>query len=143
MPADEMARTGIPGFWDYLRGRPDSRLAVTGGILLLAAIALDLLRGVPADISNAGYLLAMLVAMKPIALNGINTLRISRQFNINMLMTIAALGALMLGEFLEAATVIFLFAIGEALEGFTGERARDSLRSLIALKPPTAKRLRG
>ena len=45
-----------------------------------------------------------------------------------MLMTVAAIGALILGEFLEAAMVIFLFAIGEALEGYTADRARDSLR---------------
>ena len=88
-------------------------------------------------------LLAMLVAMKPIAQNGLNTLRINRAFNINMLMTVAAIGALFLGEFLEAATVIFLFAIGEAMEGYTGDRARDSLRSLVALKPLTAQRMVG
>ena len=65
------------------------------------------------------------------------------EFNINLLMTIAAIGALILGEYLEAALVIFLFAIGEALEGYTADRARDSLRSLIALKPPTANRIAG
>ena len=136
-------RRGVLGFWDYLRARPDSRLAIIGGMLLLAAIALDITRLLPPDASNAVYLLAMLVAMKPIAASGINTLRINREFNINVLMSIAAIGALILGEFLEAATVIFLFAIGEALEGYTADRARDSLRSLVALKPPTAYRIRG
>ncbi len=136
-------RAGVLGFWDYLRARPDSRLAILGGILLLAAIALDISRLLSSDVSNAVYLLAMLVAMKPIAVSGINTLRINREFNINVLMSIAAIGALILGEFLEAATVIFLFAIGEALEGYTADRARDSLRSLVALKPPIAQRIRG
>ena len=37
--------------------------------------------------------------------------------------------------------MIFLFAIGEALEGYTAAKARDSLHSLIALKPPTAHRI--
>ena len=137
----ELKRTGLMGFWDYLLGRPESRLAIVGGALLLTAIAADLLELLPLEVSNVLYVLAMTVAMKPIAQSGLNSLRISREFNINMLMTVAAIGALILGEFLEAATVIFLFAIGEAMEGYTGDRARDSLRSLMALKPLTAQRM--
>ncbi len=136
-------RAGILGFWDYLLSRSQSRLALIGGALLLLAIAADLLRLLPAAPGNLLYALAMLVAMKPIAESGLKALRVNREFNINMLMTVAAVGALFLGEFLEAATVIFLFAIGEALEGYTADRARDSLRSLIALKPPTAHRIAG
>ena len=139
----EVKPAGARGFWRYLLSRADSRLALCGGALLLAAIALDVTRLLPSTATNLVYILAMLVAMKPIALSGFNSLRINRQFNINMLMTIAAIGALILGEYLEAATVIFLFAIGEALEGFTGDRARDSLRALIAMKPPTAQRIIG
>ena len=136
-------RTGVLGFWDYLRERQSSRMAIYGGILLLLAIAIDLLALVPLEISPMVYALAMAVAIKPIAESGINTLRINREFNVNLLMTIAAVGALALGEFLEAATVIFLFAIGEALEGYTADRARDSLRGLVALKPLTANRVTG
>ncbi len=136
-------RAGALGFWDYLRAKPDSRLALVGGGLLLIAIACDLLQLLPAAAGSLVYILAMLVAMKPIALSGIRALLKSRQFSIKLLMTVAALGALLLGEYLEAATVIFLFAIGEALEGYTADRARDSLRSLLALKPPTAQRIRG
>ncbi len=141
--SEKVKRAGALGFWDYLRGRPDSRLALAGGALLLVAIALDLARLAPGDAVSLLYALAMLVAMKPIATSGVRALRFNRQFNINMLMTIAAIGALILGEFLEAATVIFLFSIGEALEGYTADRARDSLRSLVALKPPTAQRIIG
>ena len=140
---DAAERSGVLGFWDFLRGRPDSRLALAGGALLLAAIALDLSQTLPPEFTKVGYILAMLVAIKPVALSGISALRVNRAFNISLLMTIAALGALILGEFLEAATVIFLFAIGEALEGYTADRARDSLRSLIALKPATALRVHG
>ena len=142
-PFDAARRTGVLGFWDFLRGRPESRLAIIGGALLLIAIAADVLGWLPPQIVNVLYVLAMAVAMKPIAASGINALRISRAFNINMLMTIAAIGALVLGEFLEAATVIFLFAIGEAMEGYTADRARDSLRSLVALRPLTAQRMVG
>ena len=136
-----LKRAGLLGFWDYLLGRGESRLAIVGGALLLIAIAVDLLRLLPPNAGNVLYLLAMIVAIKPIAASGFNSLRVNRVFNINMLMTVAALGALLLGEFMEAATVIFLFAIGEALEGYTADRARDSLRSLVALKPLTAQRI--
>lgn len=141
--ADAAKRSGVLGFWDYLLSRSSSRLAVLGGLLLLVAIAADALRLLPSEAGNPLYALAMLVAMKPIAESGIKALRVNREFNINMLMTVAAVGALFLGEFLEAASVIFLFAIGEALEGYTSDRARDSLRSLMALRPATANRLVG
>jgi Cd2+/Zn2+-exporting ATPase len=84
---------------------------------------------------------AMMLVLYPIARSGVRTLLINRDFNINLLMTIAAVGAALIGEYLEGAAVIFLFALGEALEGFTAERARDSLRSLMALAPNQAVRL--
>ncbi|KAB2855524.1 MAG: heavy metal translocating P-type ATPase, partial [Anaerolineae bacterium] len=48
-----------------------------------------------------------------------------------------------MGEYMESATVIFLFAIGEALEGYTTDRARQSIRSLLDLTPPQAIRTLG
>ena len=136
-------RKGVWGFCAYLWSRSASRPTILGGALLLIAIAAEVFRLLPLDAGNLLYALAMLVAIMPIAESGIKALRINRQFNINLLMTVAAVGALILGEFFEAALVIFLFAIGEALEGYTADRARDSLRSLIALKPPTANRISG
>lgn len=149
------AQGGLRGFWAYLRRRSETRLALYGGALILAGMLLSLLllgyvAGLGHDESEGGavgaliaaiYSVAMLIALAPIARSGWNTLRITRQFSINLLMTIAALGAILIGEYLEAATVIFLFAIGEALEGYTAERARDSIRSLLALRPPEAIRL--
>ena len=136
-------RSGIVGFADYLWQRGPTRLALGGGALLLMTLLLEARRLAPAGLINAAYLLSLALALKPIAVNGIRALRINREFNINMLMTIAALGAIILGEYLEAATVIFLFSIGEALEGYTSKRARDSLHSLAALKPLTANRIIG
>lgn len=147
LPAEPSAakpkRAGVFGFCEYLWQRGSTRLALGGGLLLLLAMLMDLFRLAPADFISMMYALAMAVAMKPIAVSGIHALRINREFNINMLMTIAAVGALILGEYLEAATVIFLFAIGEALEGYTADRARNSLHSLAALQPLTAHRIDG
>lgn len=142
-PADEAAqRGGLLGFWDYLLARRETQMAVVGGaVVLLTAIAT--LLGLPETIASVLYTIGMLVTLYPIAKSGINGLRINRQFNINLLMTIAALGALVIGEYLESATVIFLFAVGEALEGYTTERARKSIKSLMSLKPMEATVLRG
>jgi Cd2+/Zn2+-exporting ATPase len=53
-------------------------------------------------------------------------------------MTIAATGALFIGAAEEAALVVFLFAVGEVLEGVAANKARDSIRALASLIPKTA-----
>ncbi|HYF62705.1 MAG TPA: heavy metal translocating P-type ATPase [Herpetosiphonaceae bacterium] len=121
---------GVAGFGRYLWRRGETRLA-----LLLRAL------GLPAWLANAVFVGALALTAWPIARSGVRALLINRTFSINLLMTIAAVGALAIGDFFEAATVIFLFAIGEALEGYTADRARQSLRGLLDLAPPTAVRL--
>jgi Zn2+/Cd2+-exporting ATPase len=131
---------GLERFWRYLLRRNETRLALVGGGLILATLLATLL-GLPDNLANPIYVLATAIALIPIARSGFNTLFINHDFNINLLMTIAAVGAVLIGETLEAATVVFLFAIGEALEGYTADRARDSLRGLMQLAPATALRL--
>jgi len=63
--------------------------------------------------------------------------------NINLLMTIAVAGALAIGEWPEAAMVTSLFAIAELIESKSVDRARDAIRSLMALTPDTARVKRG
>jgi Cd2+/Zn2+-exporting ATPase len=135
-------RGGVIGFWHYLRGKHDSQLALIGAALILLTLLATLL-GLPASFAAPLYTLAMLITLYPIARSGLTTLWINREFNINLLMTIAAVGAIFLSEYLESATVIFLFAIGEALEGYTADRARNSIRGLMALKPALATRIFG
>ncbi len=131
-------RGGVLGFVEYLLRQTETRLAVIGGTITLTMLVLSLLFDIPGDITAVVYTGAMLIALYPIARQGLNTLRINREFNINLLMTIAAIGAIIIGEYLEASTVIFLFAIGEALEGYTTDRARRSLSSLLDLRPDEA-----
>jgi Cd2+/Zn2+-exporting ATPase len=63
--------------------------------------------------------------------------------DMNFLMTIAIVGALALGETLEAAAIAFLFSLAELLETFAVDRARSSLGALVALAPDSARLLRG
>ena len=64
-----------------------------------------------------------------------------RGLDMNVLMTLAAAGAYVTGQYAEAATVIVLFNLGESLEGFVLERSRESIRALMELSPLTAKLL--
>lgn len=88
------------------------------------------------------YGAAMAVAGLPLAVRGARTLWLARSLDINLLMTVAALGAMAIGEWVEGAIVVLLFQVGELLEAYTAERARQAIRSLMALVPEEARRLR-
>lgn len=68
---------------------------------------------------------------------------VARQLDMNVLMTVAVVGALFIGEWWEAATVAFLFATSNALESYTAEKNRRSIRALMTTIPETAHRLTG
>lgn len=67
-------------------------------------------------------------------------IRALRHFSLdmNVLMSVAVVGAAAIGEWTEAAAVVFLFALSELLEGFSVGRARRAIQSLLELTPETA-----
>ncbi len=84
------------------------------------------------------------LALVSLATGGLGTLKKgfiavkSLTLNINFLMSVAIAGAIVIGEWPEAAMVIFLFALAEAIEQRSLERARDAVRELVQMTPPTA-----
>ncbi|HLN63524.1 MAG TPA: heavy metal translocating P-type ATPase, partial [Symbiobacteriaceae bacterium] len=82
--------------------------------------------------------LAALVAGFPVAALALGALRL-RQFSIPLLVTVAAAGAIAIGESWEAAAVTLLYVLGGYLEDLTLERTRSALRSLVELRPRTAR----
>ena len=64
--------------------------------------------------------------------------RAGSPFSIEMLMSVATAGALVIGETAEASIVVLLFAIGELLEGVAAGTARSGIKALAALVPRTA-----
>ncbi|QPM92047.1 heavy metal translocating P-type ATPase [Pseudooceanicola algae] len=112
------------------------RLVLGTGVLLAAAWAVHLLAS--EDIAQWAFVLATLIGLVPVARRAFAMARIGMPFTIEMLMTIAASGALVIGAAEEAALVVFLFAVGEMLEGVAASRARNGIRALAQLVPKTA-----
>lgn len=82
-------------------------------------------------------IIATLLAGVPIAIKAIQAIRF-RTFSIEMLVTLAVIGALIIGEYVESAIVTFLFLFGDYLEGRTLEKTRSSLRELTEMAPEEA-----
>jgi Cd2+/Zn2+-exporting ATPase len=83
-------------------------------------------------------------SLAAIALGGVETLRKgwialrTLSLNMNLLMTIAVIGAALIGQWPEAAVVIWLFGIAEMIEALSLDRARNAIRKLMDLAPETA-----
>lgn len=85
------------------------------------------------------YVVACLTAAIPVALHAFQAARHGSVFTIEMLMTIAVVGAIAIGEAAEAAIVVFLFAVGELLEAVAAGRARAGIKALAEIAPKTAR----
>ena len=90
----------------------------------------------------AAALIAMLASGWLILPKAIRALR-HFSLDMNVLMSVAVIGAAGIGEWTEAAAVVFLFALSELLEGFSVGRARRAIQSLLELAPETALVKRG
>ena len=132
----------VLGFWRYLLQSLETRLALIAGSVVLLSLLLNGL-GLPSSVAVALQIAALMLAGWPIARNGVMNLWINHTFNINFLMTLAGIGAVVIGEYAEAASLILLFDLAEALEGFTNERARGTLSNLKDLSPTHAIKLHG
>ena len=118
-------------WWKSAKGR----LTIASGVAL--AVAWGIGKLVP-ELDVWIFTAAMLVGLLPIARRAFMAAMVGTPFSIEMLMTIAAVGAVIIGAGEEAATVVFLFLIGELLEGVAAGKARASIQSLTDLVPKTA-----
>ena len=137
---DKPRKKGIAGFVGYLWRDRSTAIALAGAVLLVLSLPLALLPET-AFLTWGTRLLHVLIVVLAgfsLALNGVRALFVGRQITIDLLMTIAAIGAIAIGETGEAATVVVLFCIGEAMEAYTADRARDAVHSLLSLRPDQA-----
>ncbi|WP_323885556.1 zinc/cadmium/mercury/lead-transporting ATPase [Aeromonas allosaccharophila] len=105
------------------------------GLMLVAAL-------LPSEIGKPLFTLATLWGLWPISRKAWALTKSGSPFAIETLMTVAALGALFLGETAEAAMVLLLFMLGEHLEAYAAGRARAGVTALMALVPDKALRIR-
>ena len=134
-PADR-PRAGQSEFW-----RRDARTLSTlvSVPLLLAGVVASLL-GAPVALAESLYLLSMIVGGWPIARAAAGAVAV-RKLDMNVLMALAAVGAVAIGEYAEGAWVLVLFAIGTTLESFALDRTRRAVESLMELAPSEARLL--
>ena len=141
--ADAVAETGMKAWLEHERPieTPSSDastwpLAVAGvavaGGLAVQAVAADPRWGWPL------FAVAVLLAGRQPARKGLASLG-RRVLDIHVLMLVAVTGALVLGDWAEAATVIWLFAVSQWLEVRTMERARRAIRGVMTLAPTVAR----
>ncbi|MFQ5422671.1 MAG: heavy metal translocating P-type ATPase [Phycisphaerae bacterium] len=88
--------------------------------------------------SALAYVLAIGAAWRLVAPKAWAAVK-ARRLDMNVLMTIAVVGAVGLGEWSEASTVAFLFTVSHLLEFWSVARARRAIQSLMELSPPTAR----
>ncbi|MBX2830096.1 MAG: cadmium-translocating P-type ATPase [Rhodospirillales bacterium] len=84
---------------------------------------------------------ASILAAVPIMKQAVRLAQSGAFFSIELLMSVAVVGAVAIGESLEAGMVVLLFAIGERLEGVAAGRARNGVKALMKLTPEQARRV--
>ncbi|MGP3920131.1 heavy metal translocating P-type ATPase [Nonomuraea sp. 10N515B] len=128
---DDEAATAPSAIWQVR----ELQAATASGALLLASL---LAPGSWGTVLELAALVTGAATFVPGALRAL----LRGRLGVGLLMTIAAAGAVALGEYGEAATLAFLFAIAEGLEGYAVARTQHGLRALLDLVPPTARVLR-
>lgn len=86
---------------------------------------------------TAGMILAAAAGGIPLLLRAISSLRY-KVISIELLVSIAVIGAIIIGEYSEAGIVVWLFSLGDLLEEATLEKTRQSIKDLVAMAPKTA-----
>lgn len=113
-------------------------------LIIITVSAIILVLGLYVDFILGQKLFSQPLFLAVAAISGYNIIKhgllslFKGRFTISILITIAAVGAFLIGEGAEGASVMFLYFIAEFLEDYAGERARKSIGTLVKLAPETA-----
>jgi Zn2+/Cd2+-exporting ATPase len=119
----------------------EAATVIAGAFIVLAWLLGRAGSGWPETVSIAAYAAAILSGGWLVFRRAVASVR-SRSLDMNVLMTVAVLGAAAIGEWAEGAAVVFLFSVGGMLESRSLARTRRSIRDLMDLSPPLARVLR-
>ncbi|MBL4853007.1 MAG: cadmium-translocating P-type ATPase [Robiginitomaculum sp.] len=141
------ASDGLEVWYKTKRGQ---LVVFTGVMLVLATLififakhAVVSLGGFEIEVYELGYAIAALVALMPMARKAFMSALAGSPFTIDTLVTFAVVGAIAIQASVEAAVVVFLFALGEMLESMATAKARKSVQALADLAPKMAFLVRG
>lgn len=104
----------------------------------LAGIALLLLFDFNEPIRLIGYLLIYLLIGYDVVKKAVMNIVKGKIFDENFLMSVATIGAMLIGEYPEAVAVMLFYQIGEYFQGLAVSHSRKSIRELMAIRPETA-----
>ncbi|SER86135.1 Cd2+/Zn2+-exporting ATPase [Salisediminibacterium halotolerans] len=111
-------------------------------VFVLAGWGSHFLNGETHTITVLLFFLAIMIGGYDLFAQGLKNLR-SFIFDMKTLMTVAVIGAALIGEWGEGALVVVLFAVSEALESYSMDQARRSLRTIMKQRPEEATVVRG
>jgi len=134
--------SGVSSWREHLWQKRRDLTTAASGLLIAVAVGMRLL-GLPEEVVAVLYVAAIAVGGFYIARTGWAVLRTTHSLDMNALMTIAAVGSIFVGEWTEGAVAMFLFSLGNTLEGYTMDRARHAIRGLMNLSPRMATVLHG
>ncbi|MFU2017037.1 heavy metal translocating P-type ATPase [Peribacillus butanolivorans] len=118
------------------KNKNENGLVILSGVLIALAF-IGSFNGISTMMSSILYAIAMVISGSKPVKSAFYAIK-SRSLDMNVLMSVAAIGAALIGEWLEGATVVWLFAIGNLLQTKSIERTRNSIRNLMDLAPPEA-----
>lgn len=109
-------------------------------LVLTASVTVGLIAFLlnPGMLQTALYFVAYLLAGAPVLINALKHFSQGDFFDENALMSIATIGALILGQYPEAIAVMLFFEIGELIEDTAVDRSKRSISELVAIKPEFA-----
>ena len=129
---DTEARHQKPAFW-----RENRSQLIAAVLIVLAFVSQLTMMGEPNFLTASLFIAAIIIGGYALFIEGIKDL-IKFDFSMATLMTIAIIGAALIGDFAEGAIVVILFAISETLERYAADRARQSISSLVKVAPKVA-----
>ncbi|QIW54166.1 cadmium-translocating P-type ATPase [Lactococcus raffinolactis] len=121
-----------PAFW-----RENRSQLIAAVLIILAFVSQLTMMGEPRFLTASLFIAAIIIGGYALFIEGIKDL-IKFDFSMATLMTIAIIGAALIGDFAEGAIVVILFAISETLERYAADRARQSISSLVKVAPKVA-----